>query len=212
MWFYLRQGNYCIKNVCTTWFKVEQTFLNWELRKILYHKSVSSLRSGHDKINRHSAFDKKGSVSPCADKTVIWRNYKIGICQTGSDNKTDDIQLRLGVVCFCAFKGWKSLIFCSVMHCSKTGISDFIYSFDLIWKRKNCYYSANRLHELKKQSRVKDFCSVAKFFTKTTTTMFFVSKTSKNILSCVLFEHFSWTNCNLFSKLLDKKTWNHYNV
>ena len=133
---------------------------------------------------------KNGQLSPCADKTVIWRNYKIGICQTGSDNKTDDIQLRLGVVCFCAFKGWKSLIFCSVMHCSKTGISDFIYSFDLIWKRKNCYYSANRLHELKKQNRVKDFRSVAKFFTKTTTTMFFVSKTSKNILSCVLFEHF----------------------
>ena len=113
---------------------------------------------------------------PCADKTVIWENYKIGICQAGLDNKTGGTQLRLGVACFCAFKGWKSLIFCSVMHCSKTGISDFIYSFDLVWKRENCYYSANRLHELKKHNRVKDFRSVAKFFSKTTTTMFWLPK------------------------------------
>ena len=25
---------------------------------------------------------------PCADKTVIWENYNIGICQAGLDNKT----------------------------------------------------------------------------------------------------------------------------
>ena len=61
----------------------------------------------------------KAGVSPCADKTVIWRNYEIGICQAGLDNKTDDIQLRLGVVCFCAFKSWKSLfsaLWCVVLR------------------------------------------------------------------------------------------------
>ena len=45
---------------------------------------------------------------PCADKTVIWENYKIGICQAGLDNKTGGTQLRLSAACFCAAMGRKS--------------------------------------------------------------------------------------------------------
>ena len=54
------------------------------------------------------------AAMPCADKTVIWENYKIGICQAGLDNKTGGTQLRLSAACFCTSKGWKSPIFSSV--------------------------------------------------------------------------------------------------
>lgn len=48
---------------------------------------------------------------PCADKTVIWENYKIGICQAGLDNKTGGTQRRLGAACFCTSKGCESPVF-----------------------------------------------------------------------------------------------------
>ena len=64
---------------------------------------------------------------PCADKTVIWENYKIGICQAGLDNKTGGTQLRLGAACFCTSEGQKKLVFRSVRRCSKVSISDIIY-------------------------------------------------------------------------------------
>ena len=51
---------------------------------------------------------KNGADMPCADKTVIWENYKIGICQAGLDNKTGGTQLRLSAACFCAAMGRKS--------------------------------------------------------------------------------------------------------
>ena len=53
---------------------------------------------------------KREARSPCADKTVILENYKIGICQARLDNKTGGTQLRLGVACFCAAMGRKSLV------------------------------------------------------------------------------------------------------
>ena len=45
---------------------------------------------------------------PCADKTVIRENYKIGICQAGLD-KTGDIQLQLDATCFVRLRVEKRL-------------------------------------------------------------------------------------------------------
>ena len=62
------------------------------------------------------------------------------------------------------------------MRCSKTGISNFIHSCDLIWKCENSHFSAYRLHRLEKHYLMKSFCYVVNFLTEGTTANFAVAK------------------------------------
>ena len=77
------------------------------------------------------------------------------------------------------------------------------------WKLLLFSKSTTRIKEAQSGERF-SFCG--KVFFENHNNHVLVAKTSENILSYVLFEHFSWTNCNLFLKPLDKKTWNYYNV
>ena len=131
----------------------------WDTSSLLStigRKSSFPIRQGSDEFgaltalrNRYSIVKKaKGSIvlkkktknhSPCADKTVIWENYKIGICQAGLDNKTGGTQRRLGAACFCTSKGCESPVFCAEKQGWRKGWNSYRLCAVLLWNSESLH-------------------------------------------------------------------------